>query len=196
VRSKCAVCSSASLAYRVLRRVPLPWTLARRSSLSKPASIRLGNEDRRPSKTVRPRSTSPLAERNSSWANLEVVFYAALKKKISSQSPKFFYNYASFLFDTMTSPDQVRFKINCTYLVLAGLDVNADHPLVDLLGLVVLAAALKKKISSQSPKFFYNYASFLFDTMTSPDRARVVSVESKIQDKLHIPGSCRIGCKC
>ncbi|KAF3018633.1 rRNA bioproteinsis protein rrp5 [Penicillium rubens] len=36
------------------------------------------------------------------------LFYAALKKKISSQSPKFFYNYASFLFDTMASPDRAR----------------------------------------------------------------------------------------
>lgn len=32
--------------------------------------------------------------------------------------------------------------------------------------------ALKKKISSQSPKFFLNYASFLFDTMAAPDRGR------------------------
>ncbi|OGE47522.1 hypothetical protein PENARI_c042G01624 [Penicillium arizonense] len=36
------------------------------------------------------------------------LFYEALKKKISSQSPKFFYNYASFLFDTMNSPDRAR----------------------------------------------------------------------------------------
>ncbi|KAJ5978090.1 hypothetical protein N7501_001432 [Penicillium viridicatum] len=36
------------------------------------------------------------------------LFYAALKKKVSSQSPKFFYNYASFLFDTMASPDRAR----------------------------------------------------------------------------------------
>ncbi|CRL24371.1 Tetratricopeptide-like helical [Penicillium camemberti] len=36
------------------------------------------------------------------------IFYAALKKKVSSQSPKFFYNYASFLFDTMASPDRAR----------------------------------------------------------------------------------------
>lgn len=36
------------------------------------------------------------------------LFYEALKKKISSQSPKFFYNYASFLFDTMASPDRGR----------------------------------------------------------------------------------------
>ncbi|CEJ58262.1 Putative Function: RRP5 is required for formation of both 18S and 5. 8S rRNA in yeast [Penicillium brasilianum] len=32
--------------------------------------------------------------------------------------------------------------------------------------------AMKKKISTQSPKFFLNYASFLFDTMAAPDRAR------------------------
>ncbi|CAG8050518.1 unnamed protein product [Penicillium salamii] len=36
------------------------------------------------------------------------LFYDALKKKVSSQSPKFFYNYASFLFDTMASPDRAR----------------------------------------------------------------------------------------
>ncbi|CAG8054270.1 unnamed protein product [Penicillium olsonii] len=36
------------------------------------------------------------------------LFYEALKKKVSSQSPKFFYNYASFLFDTMASPDRAR----------------------------------------------------------------------------------------
>lgn len=36
------------------------------------------------------------------------LFYAALKKKVSSQSPKFFYNYATFLFDTMVSPDRAR----------------------------------------------------------------------------------------
>ncbi|KAJ5356723.1 Nucleic acid-binding OB-fold [Penicillium concentricum] len=36
------------------------------------------------------------------------LFYAALKKKVCSQSPKFFYNYASFLFDTMASPDRAR----------------------------------------------------------------------------------------
>ncbi|KAJ5943397.1 hypothetical protein N7516_003565 [Penicillium verrucosum] len=36
------------------------------------------------------------------------LFYAALKKKVSSQSPKFFYNYATFLFDTMASPDRAR----------------------------------------------------------------------------------------
>jgi rRNA biogenesis protein RRP5 len=36
------------------------------------------------------------------------LFYEALKKKISSQSPKFFYNYASFLFDTMAAPDRAR----------------------------------------------------------------------------------------
>ncbi|KAJ5894067.1 hypothetical protein N7495_005758 [Penicillium taxi] len=32
--------------------------------------------------------------------------------------------------------------------------------------------AMKKKISNQSPKFFLNYASFLFDTMAAPARAR------------------------
>lgn len=31
---------------------------------------------------------------------------------------------------------------------------------------------MKKKISTQSPKFFLNYASFLFDTIAAPDRAR------------------------
>ena len=31
---------------------------------------------------------------------------------------------------------------------------------------------MKKKISNQSPKFFLNYASFLFDSMAAPDRAR------------------------
>lgn len=31
---------------------------------------------------------------------------------------------------------------------------------------------MKKKISTQSPKFFLNYASFLFDTLAAPDRAR------------------------
>lgn len=34
--------------------------------------------------------------------------------------------------------------------------------------------ALKKKISSQSPKFFLNYASFLFDTIAAPDRGRAL----------------------
>lgn len=33
---------------------------------------------------------------------------------------------------------------------------------------------MKKKISTQSPKFFLNYASFLFDTMAAPDRARAL----------------------
>lgn len=32
--------------------------------------------------------------------------------------------------------------------------------------------AMKKKISNQSPKFFLNYASFLFDAMAAPDRGR------------------------
>ncbi|KAJ5433393.1 uncharacterized protein N7458_012549 [Penicillium daleae] len=32
--------------------------------------------------------------------------------------------------------------------------------------------AMKKKISTQSPKFFLNYASFLFDTMAAPERGR------------------------
>ncbi|KAJ5690552.1 RRNA biogenesis protein RRP5 [Penicillium macrosclerotiorum] len=34
--------------------------------------------------------------------------------------------------------------------------------------------AMKKKISTQSPKFFLNYASFLFDTMAAPERARAL----------------------
>ncbi|KAJ5587071.1 RRNA biogenesis protein RRP5 [Penicillium hispanicum] len=34
--------------------------------------------------------------------------------------------------------------------------------------------AMKKKISTQSPKFFLNYASFLFDTMAAPDRGRAL----------------------
>ncbi|KAJ5298514.1 aspergillopepsin A-like aspartic endopeptidase [Penicillium atrosanguineum] len=32
--------------------------------------------------------------------------------------------------------------------------------------------AMKKKISNQSPKFFLNYASFLFDAMAAPERGR------------------------
>ncbi|KAJ5945564.1 RRNA biogenesis protein RRP5 [Penicillium verhagenii] len=32
--------------------------------------------------------------------------------------------------------------------------------------------AMKKKISNQSPKFFLNYATFLFDTLALPDRGR------------------------
>ncbi|KAJ5713657.1 uncharacterized protein N7483_010838 [Penicillium malachiteum] len=32
--------------------------------------------------------------------------------------------------------------------------------------------ALKKKISTQTPKFFLNYASFLFDTLAAPERGR------------------------
>ncbi|KAJ6108913.1 hypothetical protein N7512_008750 [Penicillium capsulatum] len=32
--------------------------------------------------------------------------------------------------------------------------------------------AMKKKISTQSPKFFLNYASFLFDSLAAPDRGR------------------------
>ena len=31
---------------------------------------------------------------------------------------------------------------------------------------------MKKKISTQSPKFFLNYASFLFDTLANPERGR------------------------
>lgn len=33
---------------------------------------------------------------------------------------------------------------------------------------------MKKKISTQSPKFFLNYASFLFDSMAAPDRGRAL----------------------
>lgn len=33
-------------------------------------------------------------------------------------------------------------------------------------------AAMKKKISTQSSKFFLNYASFLFDTLAAPERGR------------------------
>lgn len=33
---------------------------------------------------------------------------------------------------------------------------------------------MKKKISTQSPKFFLNYASFLFDTMAAPERGRAL----------------------
>ncbi|KAJ5654288.1 hypothetical protein N7490_001291 [Penicillium lividum] len=32
--------------------------------------------------------------------------------------------------------------------------------------------AMKKKISNQSPRFFLNYATFLFDTLAAPDRGR------------------------
>ena len=33
---------------------------------------------------------------------------------------------------------------------------------------------MKKKVSTQSPKFFLNYASFLFDSMAAPDRGRAL----------------------
>lgn len=44
-------------------------------------SVRLGNEERRPSKRVRPRSTSPFGDRNSSWMNLQVVSIWVLEGK-------------------------------------------------------------------------------------------------------------------